>query len=198
MKKRPASKQSLLPTLPKKKREFKVLVWDIECWDFKADAGILMLSGFKQLGKKPKVLINKNLGVQGKHLDDREICIETKKELESASIIITFFGLGFDLKYLNSKLLFWGEEPVKKIKHIDLYRVGKRYWATSRRSLDVVTNYLGIRGKTHIRLQDWREMAWEGKKEAIAEGVDHCKKDVIITEELFYRLEPLIDSISKA
>lgn len=197
MKKRPAPR--VFPkSLAETKEGFKILMWDIECWSFKADEGLLMLSGFKELGKKPYVLINKNLGVPGKHLDDKELCLQTKIQLESADIIVTYYGLGFDLKYLNSKLLYWGIEPVKPKLHIDLYRLGKKYWATSRRSLDVITNYLGIKGKTHLKLKEWREMAWEGNKEAIEEGVDHCSWDVIITEKLFYRLKPLLKSISLA
>ncbi len=40
---------------------FKIVIFDIECWDFKADNGILLLSGFKEVGKKPIIYANKKL-----------------------------------------------------------------------------------------------------------------------------------------
>ncbi len=126
------------------------------------------------------------------------MCLQTKRELEKADIIVGFYHLGFDMKYVNSKLLYWGIEPVQPRLHIDLYRLGKKYWATSRRSLGVVTNYLGIKGKTHIEIADWRKMAWQGDKKALATGIEHNKQDLIITEKLFLRLKRLIKGISLA
>ena len=148
------------------------------------------------MGQKPVVLVNRNLGEDG--LNDKQICIETKRELEDSDLIVGFYHLNFDLKFLNSRLLYWGEEPVRPKLHVDLYRLGRRYFATSRRSLEVITKELGIPGKTHVDLKYWKQAKINGDKKAIDYIVEHNIADVDITEKLFLRLKGLIKSISLA
>ena len=140
--------------------------------------------------------MNKNLGKNS--LDDKELCIAIRDELEKADWIVTFYGLGFDLKFLNSRLLFWNEKTLSPKLHTDLYRLGKRYFNTSRRSLGVITAFLGIKGKNHVDMTLWMEAAWNGDKVALKYIVDHNIKDVEITAKLFLRLRSLIKSVSLA
>lgn len=176
--------------------QFNIVVWDIETHSFHSNEGFIISSAIKPLGRKAIVILHENLGKNS--LDDKSVCVRTKEELEKADIIITFYGLGFDLKMLNSRLLYWKEEPLSPKLHIDLYRLGKRYFNTHRRSLAVITEFLGIKGKNHVDIQYWKEAAWNGNEEAISYIVNHMIRDVGITEKLFYRLKRLIKSISLA
>jgi len=57
----------------------------------------------------------------------------------------------------------------------------------SRNSLDNVTGFFGIDGKTHIDWQVWLRAQY-GDSRALAEVLDHNKKDVVILEKLHKRL----------
>lgn len=176
---------------------FRVGVWDIECSSLRSNTGVIISSDIKLVGGGHITRVNKNLG--GKNgLDDKELCIQIKKDLESLNMVVSFFGLGYDLRFINSRLLYWGEQPVKKLLHVDVYRIARRYFATTRRNLDTVAKTLGIVGKNHVDLELWLEAGVNGNKKAIGYIVEHNILDTEVTEKVFLRLAPLIQSISIA
>lgn len=196
MKKRPAPR--VFPSsVPKIKGNFNIVTFDIECSDLNADKSVMMSAVVKPLKGKPVVFINKNLGTD-KGLDDKEICIALRDELEKANIVISYYGLGFDIPYLNTRLLFWGERTLRKHLHIDCYRLVKKNFRVTRRSLANITAHFQIKGKNHIPMIGWKKAEILGDEKSLAYVVDHNIKDCIILEELFYRLCPLIQAISLA
>src|SRR3990167_2396117 len=199
MLKRPPAKRDVCSN-PKSKlsgcQVFPAVVWDIETYQLRANEGFIMASAIKPLGLPPIVHWNKNLGKNS--MDDRELCLEIRDTLEQAELVFTFYGLGFDFKMLNSRLLFHIERPLSPRLHIDLYRLVRSTINTSRRSLAVVTAFFGIKGKTHVDMEKWLELAFLGSGKALAEVIDHMKKDVEITEKLIPILRHSVKSISRA
>ena len=171
----------------------RIATFDLECSDLRSNFGVLLAAGVKSYQEEPKVLTKGRLGV-----NDKELCVSTRNELAKYDILIGFYSLGFDLKFLNSRLLYWNEPTLPRRLHIDLYRIAKRYFNTHSKSLATLTAFLGISGKTHIDFQLWMRAAMEGDRKAIAIIAEHCRQDLFITEKLHDRLKSLINSISLA
>lgn len=197
-KKNPPSKsKALSKRVSKKEKGFKIAVFDIETSDLVSNKGVLITAGVKILGEKPILFINKNLGKDG--LDDREICVQLRNCLESMDMLVGFYSLNFDVKMINSRLLFWGERIIAPRLHLDLYRLVKKYFNTHRRNLDTIAKYLGIEAtKTHVDMSHWNAAKINGNPTAIKYIAEHNLIDLDVTEELFYKVKNLIKSISVA
>lgn len=182
----------------KNKSKFRIVVWDLECSDLKSNRGVIISSAIKELGGDVVTHTNKKLGIDG--LDDKDLLIQIRDELNKADMIVGFYHLGFDLPFINTRLLKYGEELVKPKLQIDLYRVVKRFhFNTDRRNLDTVAKYLSVPlKKTHIDWEEWRKAAINGDKKAIAQIVFHNVVDVKVTEMVFEKVKGLIKSISVA
>ena len=177
--------------------KFLIGIWDLECSDLRANKGVIISSDIKIYGGKHITRVNRNLGKDG--LDDKEICQEVKKDLESLGMIVSFYGLNYDRRFLNTRLLRWGLEPLQPRLHTDLCRIGFANISSTRRNLDTIGALLGIeQKKTHFDIQIWLEAAVNGEKKAIDMIVNHNVIDTEVTEKVFERLYPLIKSISQA
>jgi len=135
---------------------------------------------------------------------DRRIVESLVDKLREFKIVVSYYGKGFDIKYLRTKALkygidFPGFEPVinsrghyvirPEINHFDLYFTVKRNLKLHRYSLAVVTHYFGIDGKTPIDHEVWLRAKY-GNVDAIAEVLHHNIADVEILERLHNILEP--------
>jgi uncharacterized protein YprB with RNaseH-like and TPR domain len=135
---------------------------------------------------------------------DQRIVASIIEKMREFKILVSYYGKGFDLKYLRTKALkygipFPGFTPELNSKghyvvrpeifHFDLYYTVRRNLALHRKSLDVVTNYFGINGKTPIDHAVWLRAKY-GHEDALAEVLHHNIGDVIILEELHDILEP--------
>lgn len=136
---------------------------------------------------------------------DKRLIQSLINEMNKYSIIVTYYGTGFDIPWIRSKALHYNLdmpgfvlETVTKgdkqkltihpsLYHWDLYYVVKSKLNLSRKSLDNACDYLGIVGKTPIDKDIWRRAKY-GDKEAIAGVLSHNEGDVVILEKLHNRL----------
>lgn len=124
--------------------------------------------------------------LDGRHgSNDKELCIKLKEELEKQDVLVSYYGLGFDLNFLNSRLMHYRLEPLKMKFHIDMYQVIKKFAALHSRRLESVSKFLGIKGKGGLEPELWVKAAYDGDKEAIAKIKQHCKADVEVLEQLY-------------
>ena len=180
-----------------KNKVFKIAFYDLESSALRTNQGTI-ISGVVRMNGKEKVFTNKKLGIDG--LDDKEIIMNIRNELDKADMVVGYYHLNFDNPFLNTKLLKYGEKLLDPKLQVDLYRVVKRFkFLTDRRNMDTVAKFLGIPlKKTHIDWEEWRKAAINGDKEAIKEVVWHNVVDVRVTELIFHRVKGLIKSISIA
>jgi uncharacterized protein YprB with RNaseH-like and TPR domain len=122
--------------------------------------------------------------------NDKRIVRELLEELKNVDVVITYYGTGFDVKFLRTRALYWKYlfPAYGSIYHFDVYYRARALLATHRKSLDAVTTFFGIEGKTPILLATWQK-AMYGNKAALKEVLVHNVEDVKITEELFDLLE---------
>ena len=158
----------------------KQAIWDLECSNLKANFGVIICAGIKPVGEEPIVLYKGRKGS-----NDRELVKDTVALLEDFDVLIGYYSLGFDLKFLNTRLMKYKMAPLEPKFHIDLYRVIKKWAALHSRRLEAVCRHLGIVGKTALDPDVWMKAALDMDKKSIANIVDHCYQDTILTEKLY-------------
>jgi len=121
---------------------------------------------------------------------DKNVCKKLVKDLEKFDIIYTYYGTGFDNKFMRSRCMYWGITfpEFGKLRHKDLYYVTRRLLKLHRCSLDAATKFLGIEGKNHVLGKEWM-LARVGNKKALEYVMHHNKLDCDILEKLHEKLE---------
>ncbi len=169
-------------------------VLDLETSNLNAPFGILLCWGIKVYGQDEvyQGWINRE-DLYNTDLDKRVVfeCVERLKQYET---VITYFGTGFDVRWLRAKALHYNLDfPVYgTIKHLDVYYMVRRLLKLGRSSLESACDYLGIAGKTKIKWDNWLAAMCRADAVALADIADHNKKDLEITERCFDRLRPFV------
>src|SRR5271165_5104007 len=140
----------------------KILFWDLETTNLKADFGTTLCCGYKWLGEKRVYVpaINDYESFDKDKTDDKQLIADFIEVYNSADINVTYFGTGFDRKWLTAKALEYRLGIPANIPMIDLYYTVKSNFAISRKSLQNVGYYLGLSNeKTPVEGKIWRSAA---------------------------------------
>lgn len=172
----------------------KVLVWDIESTSLNATFGTILCIGYKWLDS-PEVTVRTILEKKNKNfLDDGYLVAEFAKVFDEADYHITWYGDRFDLPMVRSKLIKYGQPPLSPKPSLDLWRPARKFFKFHSNRLAVWEQLLATPdSKTPIDFDSWLRAA-HGDKEAIAEVVDHCEKDVLVLEEVYLKMRPWLDN----
>lgn len=158
---------------------------DIETTAFQADIGLILTWCLKYRGDKKIRFgrITKTELFDGTY--DRRIVEELLEELNNVDIVVTYYGKGFDLPFLRSRVMGYGMHfpAMHTIIHWDLYYYCKRLFKLTRKSLDRITGFLGIEGKTHLDIRIWAKARY-GQKKELDYVMNHNLEDVKILEDL--------------
>ncbi len=174
----------------------KIIFFDVECTGLKADFGYALCFGYKELGKKTKVL---SIADYPKHrtdpTNDSSLMRATHDILTNhADIICTYYGKEFDRKFLNTRMLCAGLPPLPPLnsEHIDLYYTARGNLALHSNRLASVAAALGCpMEKTRLDGPTWVR-ATAGDRKAIGYIVHHCARDVDILEWCYKKLRPYV------
>ncbi len=170
----------------------RILFFDIESTGLNATFGTILTIGWKWEGK-PKVHVPTILDAGGKdHLDDSGLVKKFAEVYNTADYTCGWYSARFDLPMIRTKLLKWGEPPLAPIPHVDLWRTARYKLKLHSNRLQVVQELLGTKhSKTPIHFDDWLRAA-VGNEKALARVREHCRLDVVVLEEVFHKLRPLI------
>lgn len=170
----------------------KILLVDIECTNLNADFGVCLAFGYKWFGDKKAKCITVHDHPGANVLDDKPLLVEASKIWAEADIVVTWYGLGFDQPFLNSRLIFHRLPILKDVYHLDL-------WKTSRKQLKFRNNRLATvsealrttQKKTPIDPDAWIKILF-GDKKAMKYIKEHCLADVDTLEEVYELMRPLV------
>lgn len=111
--------------------------------------------------------------------------------MDGADMLISYFGKGYDLKVIQGPLTKI-DRFLPTVPHIDLYYTSKAYHKLGRGSLDAALTYFGLdEQKFHLPPSTWLQ-AMHGDNGAMDLLKERAASDVIATEQLYYKLRPLI------
>jgi uncharacterized protein YprB with RNaseH-like and TPR domain len=170
------------------------LIFDIETTHLKADFGTVLCIGYKWLDEKKVSVpaITDFKGWKRDVTDDKALFEAFYPVMVEADILVSYFGKGFDVKYIQAKLLEHGLSFLPNTPHVDLFYVAKQNMALSRKSLEKVGLFLGCTAeKTPVDGKVWKR-AMSGHEASIGYVREHCRADVKLTEEVYMRLRPLV------
>jgi uncharacterized protein YprB with RNaseH-like and TPR domain len=171
----------------------KVLLWDIECTNLRANYGYILCIGWKELDAKkvscPTIVDFPRF--KRDPTNDKDLIKFAASELSKADLWVTHYGSRFDVPYVNSRLLFHGMKPMPPIPHIDTWRIARYKMALNSNRLATISEFLTTKDeKTALLSPQWIKAA-AGHKPSIRYVKDHCVKDVLVLEEVYKKIRPL-------
>ena len=172
-----------------------IIIFDIETTNLKANFGHILCFGYKELGKKrTKVLsISDYPSAFAKDpTNDYLLCKDISKILSDADAWITWYGIRFDVPFIQTRLLDHGLPTIPNTPHIDGWRTARYKMCLNNNRLATVQSFLELPdAKTAICPKNWRK-AIAGNKSAIKYVRDHCKYDVLVLEQAYEKIRPLV------
>lgn len=179
-----------------KKKQFIGLTqvfFDFESTDLYAKMGVILCGSFlDSFGNMTTIRMPEGTDI----LDDRALCVQLRDELEKYDIIYGWNSKEHDVRFLNGRLIFWGERPLDpKIKHVDImWQFNKM--KVGGRSLEKAANFFELsERKKLLELSTWKA-ANVGREQAIQELVERCESDVRLTREVFGRIKSLLRNVT--
>jgi len=173
----------------------KTCFLDIEFSNLDADFGVILSSAIKPYGKPVKIFsVTKE-----RPWDDYQVTKDTAEEVNQYDIVVTYYGFKADIPFFRTRLL--KHDPTGKyiflkntLHHIDLYYVAKQKLKMHSNSLDAITGFFNIKGKTHLNGEMWARAA-AGDEIGLKYVTYHNKYDVIILEKLYDILKDYVGQI---
>jgi len=164
---------------------------DIETSNLEANTGFMLCWCMKVTGEdkiRSSRITKKEIQ---KYKFDRRLCEEFVEAVKDIDILTTYWGTGFDIKFLRTRCMGYGipYPGFGSIYHFDLYYAVRRTMKLHRNSLKSATAFLDHPGKTNLDMEIWMK-ARVGHPKSLKYVYDHCIADVSILEELWEDLRP--------
>ncbi len=162
--------------------------FDIETTDLKADGGQILCASIKPLNGAVETYKSEIYRPEGG--DDKKVVATIRDRLRDFDYIITWYGTGFDMPFLKTRLLITKQEPLGEIYHVDLYYTSRFHYLFNSNRMQSVEEAL-FDGKTHkTRLSRvlWAQAQsfdYKVRIKALDYIADHCEMDVVSLEEIF-------------
>jgi uncharacterized protein YprB with RNaseH-like and TPR domain len=169
--------------------------WDIEATNLDADMGIMLCSSIKPLGEKAIThRIDESPGYREKPWDDKWLAKKVRDELENYMVLLGWNHVGYDLPFLNTRLLAHGCKPldVAGICMVDLLWASRYRLRLHSNRLDSVIQYLATKTQKTPLLGSLWIRAMAGDKKALDKVVEHNIHDVDALEEVSNRLSKFV------
>lgn len=177
------------------------LIWDLEFCasqtfrgDLRAAPGYIFCFGYKELGKgSAKVITIKDF--PGKTaIDDSYLIKEVAKILKPVDLHIYHYGNSCDWKFVQTRLMRWGNLPLNKSAAFDTCTVAKNRLSIKSNSLKSLAYFFELdEGKMEIPHDVWL-LANAGDAAAIRKISERCRSDVRLTEQVYNKLMPLVEN----
>lgn len=124
--------------------------------------------------------------------NDYEIVKQLREAVLEADIIVHHNGDRFDLRKLNTRLIYHRLPPLPtKLTTVDTLKEAKHSFAFTSNRLDYLGKYLGVGQKIKTDDDLWARVL-EGQTSAIEEMVEYNKGDVRLLENIYEIMAPYI------
>ena len=167
--------------------------FDIESTGFRGDYNSILVGSIKCFYEKnPRTFKVARPG------NDKAVVRQLKDNLEALDVWVTYYGKGFDIPMLNTRLLKWGYKPVEKRPHLDLYYSLKAHIHTSRKSQAHLLEWLKVpEGKMTVSADVWNEVLANPTGEPMQILVKRCESDVRTLQGLYRRTRHVIEDLKR-
>lgn len=172
----------------------KILAYDIEASNLNADFGIILTFGSKIVGEGEVEILN-ILDYKGKDLikAERRLLIDVSARMLDADVWLGHFSTYYDLPFINTRLIYH-DLPVlpANFPQLDTWKVARNRLKLRNNRLITISEFLGTEDeKNAIKPEEWLR-ALSGDRKAMSYIAEHNRRDVLVLEEVYMRLRPLI------
>lgn len=166
---------------------------DIEATGLRGDYNSVLVVSVKPYRADPVSFYVRQAG------NDQKVVREAKEFMEQFDVWVTYYGKGFDIPMLNTRLLKWGQGPIDPRHHLDAYYLGKAHLLTARRSQGHLLSWLGTpEQKMSVGADVWNQVLSENtREEAMKIMVERCESDVIGLEGFYDRVKHLARDLKR-
>lgn len=172
--------------------------FDLETSNLKADFSIILSAVIKPFGQDPIVFRADTYPTWEKNRgDDKQITADIAKELKKHAIIITHYGVYFDIPYLRAKMVRHGLDPLPQMFAMDSWQIARKNFQVSSRRLKNLARFFRVGEKGQVEGDLWIAAAYDGDRKAMDEIVQHNIVDCEVLEKLAAISFPYLKSIPK-
>lgn len=125
--------------------------------------------------------------------NDYNVVKTLRDALAEADILVGHCIDRFDIRNLNTRLLYHGLEPLPPMLTVDTKKMASKIGGFTSNKLDYLAKFLGVGEKIHVEYGLWLQVM-QGSKKAIAEMVRYNKHDVVVNEKVYDKLLPYMKS----
>ncbi len=174
----------------------RILSLDIEASNLSADFGIILTFGSKIVGEGAPTVLN-ILDYRDRTGDliraEKRLLKDIVITMLGADIWLTHYGSWYDLPFINSRLLYHGLPILPpSYPHIDTWKISKNRLKLRNNRLNTIQEFLNLPSeKNAIKPEQWIR-ALGGHTASMDYIVEHNRRDVLVLEEAYGRLRPLI------
>ncbi len=171
----------------------KIKLWDIEATNLNSDFGYVLSIAVKNLGENEVrcYSVDDYKGWGTTPWNDEPVLREAAEDLSDAGAWVTWYGQRFDVPFVNSRLVLYGHPPMPPIPHIDGWRIAREKMKLHSNRLASVSSFLSVSEKTPLDGPKWIK-AGCGDKKALSYVKEHNVQDVIVLEDVYTKIRPLI------
>lgn len=164
---------------------------DIESTGLRGDYNSVLVVSIKPYKSKPYSIHIQQPG------NDQRVVREAKAALEGYDCWVSYYGKGFDLPMLNTRLLKWKSAPIDRRHHIDMYYTLKYNLLTARRSQGHLLSWLDTpEQKMTVGADKWNEIIRDTKT-VMPEMIKRCESDAKGLQNLYEQTKHLIREIKR-
>jgi len=173
----------------------RVGILDIESSGLIGDFGVTFCVVIKIFGRDELKIFKMDIGPRDMLASEKKMLKELVHYLRTLDGIVTYYGTGFDIPFLRTRMLSHGLTGyIRKLRHLDLYYTVRGKLLLSRNRLMNVIEMLKIADGTvpdkgRVEPAKWMRVIFAGDKKAMQEVVDHCVEDVYALEAALLRLQ---------
>lgn len=126
--------------------------------------------------------------------NDLVVVSKLREVFQDVDVIVGHNSKKFDTKRLNTRLIYWGLEPLPSgIHQVDTLLEIRKIAAFSSNRLDYLGKMLLGEGKSETSRGLWLRVL-KGDKKAVKEMTEYCKRDVQLLEDLYFKILPYMKS----
>lgn len=168
-------------------------MFDLETTNLNANYGYILCMAWKHLGESKVhcISIDQTASFAKDPTSDKLLVQAAAKALADSDIVVGWYSSRFDWPFLQSRLLTHGLPSMPPTPHVDLWRTAKYQMKLNSNRLASVSEFLGLEEKTPIRSREWIR-AMSGHRKSIKYVIDHCKQDIVVLEQAYLRMRPVI------
>ena len=171
-----------------------IMFFDIESSSLNANYGITLCMGYAFNDEKTEMLSLADHKKQYKTdpTNDKLMLIDIANVFAQADIVCSWYGIGFDVKFLNSRMLYHHLPPLPNVAHLDLWWTCKKTFALNSNRLQSFQEFAELEdAKNRIMPMLWIK-AMSGHGPSLKYVKDHCYHDIEVLRLAYKRMQPFI------